>query len=576
LGVRKLKINSLNNQKNIDDDGEVARPSETTSQPAMSPSAESPHSLQVERYTPERKAEWDAFLQNGKNYTFLFQRDYMDYHADRFVDFSLMLYRGKELCAILPANLADDHKVVSHQGLTYGGLVLDRKAGLKDVLSCYYAALRYLHEQHIEIFELRPLPSFYNSLPSDETNYALFILDARLIRRDCALVISQRDPLPFRKGRKSEISKGRRSGITIQEEQDYTSFWNQVLIPRLLARYGVEPVHTIKEITQLARRFPENIRQFSAYHEGQIVAGATIYETPTVAHCQYLGVTELGQKTGALDYLCGWLIRERYQNKYYFDFGICNELEGRIVNHGMLDWKEAFGGRTYCHDFYEVICADYPMLEGVLSSAWKQYHSTGLINMQTQPTPFKRFIHPKALINSKAIIGEGTRIWAFANIAADVVIGKDCNICDHTFIEGKVRLGNNVTLKCGVFLWEGVVAEDDVFIGPSAAFINDNLPRSGARPDNYLPTLLKQGCSIGANATILPVTIGRWAMVAAGAVVTHDVPDHALVKGSPAQITGWVCRCGEKLKFHDDAKTVCECGRSYQKTSESSIQEISL
>ena len=358
----------MKNQKDSPaDDSNVARPAETTSQPAMSPSAKSAHSLQVERYAPERKAEWDAFLQNGKNCTFLFQRDYMDYHANRFVDFSLMLYRGKELCAILPANLVDGHKVVSHQGLTYGGLVPDRKAGLHDTLEYYDAILRYMREDHIQIFELRPIPSFYNSLPSDETNYALFILDARLIRRDCALVINQRDPLPFRKGRKSEMSKGKRFGTTIQEERDYAPFWNQVLIPRLLARYGVEPVHSIEEITLLASRFPENIRQFSAYHEDQITAGAVIYETPTVAHCQYLSVTELGQKTGALDYLCGWLIRECFQNKHYFDFGICNEQQGRVLNHGMLDWKEAFGGRTYCHDFYEISCANFVKLAPLIT-----------------------------------------------------------------------------------------------------------------------------------------------------------------------------------------------------------------
>jgi len=334
----------------------------------MSPSAESPHSLHVKRYTPEQKTEWDAFLQKGKNCTFLFQRDYMDYHADRFVDFSLMVYRGKELCAMLPANLVDGHKVVSHLGLTYGGIVLDRTANLLDALACYHAILWYMHENRVQTFELRPIPSFYNSLPSEEVGYALFLLDASLIRRDCALVINQRDPLSFRADRKNKINKGKRFGITIREERDYATFWNQVLIPRLAARFKVNPVHSLEEISLLARRFPENIRQFSAYHEGQIVAGVTIYETTTVAHSQYMAVSELGQKNGALDYLCDSLIRERFQNKNYFDFGTCNEQQGRVLNHGLLDWKEAFGGRTYCHDFYEVICANYVKLEPLISN----------------------------------------------------------------------------------------------------------------------------------------------------------------------------------------------------------------
>jgi acetyltransferase-like isoleucine patch superfamily enzyme len=568
-------MNSLNDQNEpVDDGGKNGPPVEATSQTVISPSAEQPHSLRVERYRPDRKPEWNAFLQKGKNCTFLFQRDYMEYHADRFVDFSLMVYRGAELCALLPANLVDGRKVCSYQGLTYGGFVFDRKASLNDTLECYHATLRYMHENQIQIFELRPIPSFYNSLPSDEVNYALFLLDARLVRRDCALVINQRDSLPLRKGRKSEISKGKRFGVTILEEQDYAPFWNQVLIPRLRAKYGVKPVHTLEEITMLARRFPENIKQLSAYHEGQIVAGATIFETPTVAHCQYLGVTEAGRKIGALDYLCGWLIGERYQNKDYFDFGICNEQQGRVLNHGMLDWKEAFGGRTCCHDFHEISCANYTMLESVLASNWKTEHSSGMVNTQVMANTANKLIHPKALISPDAIIGEGTRVWAFASIAAGAIVGKNCNICDHTFIETGVRLGNNVTMKCGVYLWKGLTAEDYVFIGPGAVFINDRRPRSGRKPPDFLPTLLKQGCSIGANATILPGTIGRWAVVAAGSVVTHDVPDHALVKGSPARIAGWVCRCGEKLKFHDDAKAACACGRSFQKTSESAIQEI--
>jgi acetyltransferase-like isoleucine patch superfamily enzyme len=175
------------------------------------------------------------------------------------------------------------------------------------------------------------------------------------------------------------------------------------------------------------------------------------------------------------------------------------------------------------------------------------------------------------------MIGPGTRVWAFAHVCDGVVIGEDCNLCDQTFFEKGVRVGNRVTIKCGVYLWEGAVLEDDVFVGPCVAFTNDLRPRSQKYPDMFLPTRLQEGCTVGANATLLPVTIGRWAMVAAGAVVTRDVPAHALVRGNPARLTGWVCRCGDKLKFHnEDAKAVCQCGRSFQKTSESFIREIAL
>jgi acetyltransferase-like isoleucine patch superfamily enzyme len=184
--------------------------------------------------------------------------------------------------------------------------------------------------------------------------------------------------------------------------------------------------------------------------------------------------------------------------------------------------------------------------------------------------------HPQALVDPGAIVGARTRVWAFAHVCDGAVIGEDCNLCDHTFFEKGVRLGNRVTIKCGVYLWEGVVLEDDVFVGPCVAFINNLRPRSRKYLDQSLKTLLQQGCSVGANATILSVTIGRWAMVAAGAVVTRDVPAHALVRGNRARLAGWVCRCGGKLNFHDNAKAACACGRHYQKTSELSIQEISL
>ncbi|MGH7950333.1 MAG: DapH/DapD/GlmU-related protein [Limisphaerales bacterium] len=181
-------------------------------------------------------------------------------------------------------------------------------------------------------------------------------------------------------------------------------------------------------------------------------------------------------------------------------------------------------------------------------------------------------IHPQALVDPGAIIGPGTRVWAFAHVCDGAVIGDDCNLCDHTFFEKGVRIGHRVTIKCGVHLWEGTKLEDDVFVGPCVAFTNDLRPRSKKYPNKFFETLLCQGCSVGANATLLPVTVGRWAMVAAGAVVTRDIPDFALMRGNPARLAGWVCRCGEKLNFKD-ASAICVCGRRFEKTSETSIRE---
>ena len=150
------------------------------------------------------------------------------------------------------------------------------------------------------------------------------------------------------------------------------------------------------------------------------------------------------------------------------------------------------------------------------------------------------FVHPQGLCESTQI-GSGTRVWAFAHVLPGAVVGRDCNLCDHTFIENDVVLGDRVTLKCGVQLWDGLRLEDDVFVGPNATFTNDHFPRSKQRPSQFLKTVVSRGASIGANATILPgVAIGQNAMVGAGAVVTHDVPANAIVVGNPARIVGYV------------------------------------
>lgn len=321
----------------------------------------------IQKYMPDHKMEWDKLVISGKNATFLFLRDYMDYHSDRFNDCSLMIYRNNELIALLPANLTADGTLVSHQGLTYGGFVFQRTVKLCDVLEYFRATLSYLYNLGINTLLYKQIPRFYNTLPADEVEYALFLLDARLYRRDCALVINLEDRLSIQKGRKSEISKAKRFGVTLRQDQDFSPFWEKLLIPRLDSKHNVKPVHTVEEITLLAERFPDNIKLFSAHIDDEIVAGTIIYETKHVAHAQYLSVSENKRKTGALDYLFSRLINDVYKEKKYFDFGICNENEGRSLNHGLLNWKQGFGARSCNHDFYEVRTNSYLNLDSVLS-----------------------------------------------------------------------------------------------------------------------------------------------------------------------------------------------------------------
>lgn len=171
------------------------------------------------------------------------------------------------------------------------------------------------------------------------------------------------------------------------------------------------------------------------------------------------------------------------------------------------------------------------------------------------------FVHEKALVETEEI-GAGTRIWAFAHVMEGAQIGPDCNICDHVFVETGAVIGRGVTVKNNVLVWDGVTVEDDVFLGPNAVFTNDLTPRAHFKKsrDQFVRTLVKRGATIGANATIVcGVTVGAMAFVAAGSVVTRDVPSHGLTIGNPAKLSGWVCECG--LTLPDDLR--CSCGRRY-------------
>ena len=187
----------------------------------------------------------------------------------------------------------------------------------------------------------------------------------------------------------------------------------------------------------------------------------------------------------------------------------------------------------------------------------------------------KPFIHPLGVVDPGAVVGPRTRVWAFAHVVRGAKLGADINLCDHTFVERGVTIGNRVTIKCGVYLWEGITIEDDAFLGPCVAFTNDLFPRSRQYPKEFLKTLVARGCSIGANATILPgLRLGAWSLIGAGSVVTRAVPDYALVLGNPARQVGWVCRCGKRLLFNKNRRAACACGKAFRQTSKLRIEEI--
>lgn len=310
--------------------------------------------------------EWNDFLLHAKNQTFLFNRGFMDYHKDRFDDFSLMIYNEKEnLIACFPANIKDEKTIISHGGLTYGGFILDRELKLRTALSVYSEILKYYHKLGFDSIVLRNIPKFYNSLPSDEIEYALFLSGAKLIRRDTAITIHQNDRLRLQTRRKRSIKKASKLDVNVIQENDIANFYLEILKPNLKKRFGVSPVHSLDELKLLINRFPSNILQYSAYLDGKIMAGATMFITERVAHAQYISASEEGRNNGSLDLLFNEMIENQFKDKTFFDFGICNEHSGLKLNFGLLDWKEGFGGRTISHDFYEINTESYKKVDKV-------------------------------------------------------------------------------------------------------------------------------------------------------------------------------------------------------------------
>lgn len=308
--------------------------------------------MEIRRYRREDKELWNSFVSKARNATFLFDRNYMDYHADRFDDNSFMFYHKGKLKAVLPANVAGD-TLYSHQGLTYGGLLLDKKATVEDVLECFDSLNFWLRENGISKVVYKALPWIYQQYPSEEDLYALtWKCKAQLISRDISSSIVIDNKLKFAESRKSGIRKALSLNIEVGESNDVDGFWH-VLEDNLGNRYNAKPVHTASEMKLLMSRFPNNIKLYVAKMNGEIVGGTLIYVTPQVVHTQYISASVEGKKHGALDLLFDYIINKVYANCRYFDFGKSTEQGGAYLNEPLIFQKEGFGGRGVCYDWYQ-------------------------------------------------------------------------------------------------------------------------------------------------------------------------------------------------------------------------------
>lgn len=307
--------------------------------------------IEIKRYVASDKEAWDDFLDKSKIDSFLFKRDFMDYHSDRFSDHSLMVYRKGKLEAVLPGNISD--KIFySHQGLTYGGLVSSTKLMVKDVLEIFSKLNKTLKAEGVEEVIYKPTPHIYHKYPSEEDLYALFRLGADRIACNISSTIFQSSKIPFIESRKSGIRKAKRNGIVVTESNAYGDFWD-ILTHNLSERYGRGPVHTLLEITGLINKFPNNIKLYGAFLENKMLGGTLLFIMNSLVHIQYISANEIGKEIGALDLIFEKLINEAYVKYPIFDFGQSTEQNGHFLNEGLIFQKEGFGGRGITYESFK-------------------------------------------------------------------------------------------------------------------------------------------------------------------------------------------------------------------------------
>lgn len=311
--------------------------------------------IKIRRYSDVDEVIWNKFNSESKNSTFMFDRNYMDYHSDRFWDHSLLFYDESTLIAILPMSEHGD-TLISHGGLTYGGFITGAKMKQHTMNDCFDALLVYASECGFKNIRYKCIPHIYHKQPSEEDRFPLFANGARLVTVDVSTYINLRDPLKMQKGRKAQISRAKREGVVIEELtelEDFKAFIdleNQVL----MERHNVKAVHTGEELKLLHDRFPDNIKLFAAMNHGKLIAGTVVYESDQVVHTQYMAANEKARVIGALDLAVNTVIEKYKSDKQWLDFGISTEHGKIYLNEGLCSQKEGFGGRTGVYEIWEI------------------------------------------------------------------------------------------------------------------------------------------------------------------------------------------------------------------------------
>ncbi|EKH0753077.1 GNAT family N-acetyltransferase, partial [Campylobacter coli] len=288
--------------------------------------------MKIKKYNLNSKDIWNNFNKDAKNGLFMFDRNYMDYHSDRFMDNSLMFYEDEKLIALLPCNVVENI-LYSHQGLTFGGFIVDENMKQGKMLECFEVLKEYMKENNFKKLIYKSIPYIYHKIPAQEDLYALFRNKAELFRVDCSTTIDLQNVLKMSDLRKRCIKKAQKNKVEITSSEDFNIFL--ILLNSVLQKqHGVNAVHSVEELKLLYSRFPQNIKLFVAKFNGEIIAATLVFIYENLVHTQYLAANEKAREIGALDLLIKTLMDEFAKSKKYFDFGISTENGGEFLNHG--------------------------------------------------------------------------------------------------------------------------------------------------------------------------------------------------------------------------------------------------
>jgi len=307
--------------------------------------------IEIRPYEASLRSAWDDVVRNSRNGTFLHSRDFLEYHEDRFVEQSFVLFKAGKAIAVFPATLIEA-TLVSHQGLTFGGLIYKFDMHATDVIEIFDLILEYCKSRNIRKIIYKPVPHLFHSYCADDDLYALFRQNAILIRRDLSSAVIFENRPKMSSLRRRMIKKGNQTGLTIMTDGFYDEFHH--LLEAVLQRHSATPVHSVEEMRLLADRFPANISLHGAFDGRELCAGVWLFDFGHVLHTQYLASSEHGRACGALDFLLAHIIDQYSPLKRALSFGTSTEKAGRYLNEGLLLQKEGVGARSISLDCYEI------------------------------------------------------------------------------------------------------------------------------------------------------------------------------------------------------------------------------